>query len=56
MKINVKKMDNGKGKIIYLVECYCGEEIIFKYQPDWFECPSCGKRISLFKIKENERR
>ena len=47
MKINVKKIDNGK----YLVECICGEEIVFHYIPDWFECPSCEKRISLFEIR-----
>ena len=51
MKIDVKKIDNGKGKIVYLIECACGEEIVFHYMPDWFKCPSCEKRISLFEIK-----
>jgi len=56
MKINIKKMDDSKGKIVYLVECHCGEEIVFKRVPDWFKCPSCEKCISLFKIKENKKR
>ena len=60
MKINVKKikkkMSSGKIKVVYLIECYCGEEVVFKEMPDWFKCPTCKKLISIFEIKEGKKR
>ena len=60
MKINVKKikkkMNSGKIKIVHLIECYCGEEVVFKEMPDEFKCPTCKKCISILEIKENKKR
>ena len=55
MKINIEKVKNEIGRDdvwitnIYQIECFCGTAVFVEGIPEWFECPKCNRKISLFK-------
>ena len=53
MKIKIRKIksvpDEWDTDWIYEIQCFCGVCLYSEDIPEWFECPGCNRKISLFK-------